>query len=152
MSSAERVAASEIDAVVFEDDVDIEEAKKPEGFVIDNQEKATWAAHRILQAEDRIKERARLSKEYKAKIDQWLEKANESDETTVETMRVLLTPFLESELSGKKQRRSIDLPGARIGFRKLPEHVEILDEDAAIAFCETKHAKRGSNQEGAIEI
>tara|TARA_B100000614_G_scaffold79051_1_gene70560 strand:+ start:1600 stop:2154 length:555 start_codon:yes stop_codon:yes gene_type:complete len=139
MSSVAAVEITDIDEVVFEDDVDIQEAKKPEGFVIDNQEKATWAAHRLLRAEDRMKERGHLAKDYKAKIDTWLETANRSDETTVETMRTLLTPFLESELSGKKRKRSVDLLGARIGFRKLPERVEVIDEEAAITFCESKH-------------
>lgn len=139
MSSVATAEIADIDDVVFEDDVDIQDAKKPEGFVIDNQEKATWAVHRLLQAEDRIKERERLAKEYKVKIESWLEKANGSDETTVETMQALLTPFLEGELAGKKRKRSIDLLGARVGFRKLPERVEVVDESVAISFCESKH-------------
>ena len=139
MSSVAIVDQSNIDEIVFEDQHGVSEAKKPEGFLIDDQEKATWAAHRMLQAESRIEERSKLAKEYKLKIDTWLEKANESDEATIETMRFLLTPYLRSELAGRKRRRSIDLLGAKLGFRKLPERVEVIDSEAAISFCESNH-------------
>lgn len=139
MSSVAVTNQTDIEEIVFEDDRDIQDAKKPEGFVVDDQEKATWAAHRMLQAESRIEERTRLAKEYKLKIDSWLEGANQADETTIETMRYLLTPYLRSELAGKKRRRSVDLLGAKLGFRKLPERVEVVDTDAAISFCESNH-------------
>jgi hypothetical protein len=139
VSSVAITNQTEIDDVVFEEDGDVQSAQKPEGFSVDDQEKATWAAHRMLQAESRIEERSRLAKEYKLKIDSWLDKANQSDEATIETMRFLLTPYLRSELAGRKRRRSIDLLGAKLGFRKLPERVEVIDSEAAISFCESNH-------------
>jgi hypothetical protein len=130
---------TDIEDVVFEDEDDIGQVSKPEGFVVDDQEKATWAAHRLLQAESRIDERRRLARAYKLKVDSWLEKANRADESTIETMRYLLTPYLESELADRKRRRSIELLGARVGFRRLPERVEIVDTDVAISFCEAQY-------------
>lgn len=81
MSNAAIALPTDIDEIVFDDDRDTTESKRPEGFVVDTQDKATWAARRYLQAEHRIKERDRLAKEYKAKIDSWLERANKGDLT-----------------------------------------------------------------------
>lgn len=139
MSNAAVALPTDIDEIVFEGDRDTTEAKRPEGFVVDTQDKATWAARRYLQAEKRMKERERLAKEYKAKIDSWLERADKGDLDTTETMRTLLTPYLENELSGSKRKRSIDLLGVRVGFRKLPERVEIVDTSMALDFCEANH-------------
>jgi len=139
MSNAAMTLPTDIDEVVFDQERDEEESRRPEGFVIDSQDKATWAARRSLQAEKRIKERERLAKQYKAKIDAWLERANKDDHSTTETMRALLTPFVEQELSGSTRKRSIDLLGVRVGFRKLPERVEVVDTEKAIAFCERNH-------------
>jgi hypothetical protein len=68
-----------------------------------------------------------------------LEHANKGDLDTTETMRTLLTPFLEHELSGSTRKRSTDLLGVRVGFRKLPERVEIVDTSMALDFCEANH-------------
>jgi hypothetical protein len=139
MSSAAVAYPSDIDEIVFDEDRATDEAKQREGFRIGSQDKATWAARRYLQAEKRITERERLAKEYKARIDSWLEHANKGDLDTTETMRTLLTPFLEHELSGSTRKRSIDLLGVRVGFRKLPERVEIVDTSMALDFCEANH-------------
>lgn len=139
MSNAAIALPTDIDEIVFDDERDTAESKHREGFVVDTQDKATWAARRYLQAEKRMKERERLAKEYKAKIDSCLEKANKGDLDATETMRTLLTPYLENELAGNKRKRSIDLLGVRIGFRKLPERVEVVDTAMALDFCEANH-------------
>ena len=139
MSNAAIALSTDIDEIVFDEDRASNESKRPEGFVVDTQDKATWAARRYLQAEKRMKERERLAKEYKAKIDSWLDRANKGDLDTTETMRTLLTPYLENELAGSKRKRSIDLLGVRIGFRKLPERVEIVDMAMALDFCDANH-------------
>lgn len=139
MSNAAIALPTNIDEIVFDGDRDTTEAKRSEGFVVDTQDKATWAARRYLQAESRMKERDRLAKEYKAKIDSWLDRANRGDLDTTETMRALLTPYLQNELAGSTRKRSIDLLGVRIGFRKLPERVEIVDTAMALDFCEANH-------------
>ena len=98
MSSVAAVEITDIDEVVFEDDVDIQEAKKPEGFVIDNQEKSTWAAHRLLRAEDRMKERGHLAKDYKAKIDTIKEGRKGQGSATAEPRNKLIA--IRTELKG----------------------------------------------------
>jgi hypothetical protein len=104
-------------------------------FEIDTQKKATWAARKILNAEERISERQSLAREYKSRIDNWLKAANEPDTCSIESLKVLLEPYLSEELKGQR-KRSIDLVGVRIGYRKLPERIEIVDEQKALQFCE----------------
>ena len=114
-------------------------ATRDETFSIDTQEKATWAARRILQAQTRIAEREHLAKNYKARIDAWLEEASKPDTDTIDALSSFLDPYLRQELDGTKRRKSIELLGATIGFRTLPKKVDIINPDQAIAFCETHH-------------
>lgn len=112
---------------------------RDETFSIDTQEKATWAARRILQAQTRIAEREQLAKSYKTRIDLWLEESNKPDTETIDTLSSFLDPYLRQELDGTKRRKSIKLLGATIGFRTLPKKVDIINPDQAIAFCEAHH-------------
>ena len=137
MSSAAVIEYPEVEQIVFESDLPQESPDA--GFLIDTQEKATWAARKILQAEGRINERSELAKSYKSRIDRWLAEANRRDEASIESLSSLLTPYLRDELAGSTKRRSIDLLGARLGFRKLPERIEVVDPEKAISYCETNH-------------
>jgi hypothetical protein len=110
-----------------------------ETFVVDTEEKATWAARRILQAQTRIAERGHLAKTYKARIDQWLEEASKPDTETINTLSSFLDPFLRQELESIHRRKSIKLLGATIGFRTLPRKVDIINPEQAIDFCETHY-------------
>jgi phage host-nuclease inhibitor protein Gam len=124
------------------DDVIYEEKELPEEreeFIIDNQDKANWAAKRILHAQDKIAERKQLAKQYKQRIDSWLADANTPDEKTIESLSGLLSPYVEEELKHNGNRKSIALFGVTIGFRKQPEKVDIIDSESALSYCETHH-------------
>ena len=110
-----------------------------QAFIIDTQEKATWAARRILHAQSRKAEREHLAKTYKAQIDLWLEGACKPDRDTIETLSGFLAPYLRQELDGNQRRKSIKLLGATIGYRTLPRKIEIINAEQAIKFCETNH-------------
>jgi hypothetical protein len=112
---------------------------RDETFVIDTQEKATWAARKILQAQTRIAERENLAKTYKARIDLWLDDACKPDSETIDNLSSFLDPYLHQELENIKRRKSIKLLGATIGFRTLPRKVDIINPEQAIDFCETHH-------------
>ena len=137
MSTAAVIEYPEIDQLVLESDLPVENPET--GFMIDTQEKATWTARKIIQAENRINERSQLAKSCKSRIDGWLAEANRRDEASIESLLSLLTLYLRDELGGSTKRRSIDLLGAKLGFRKLPERVEIIDPEKAITYCETNH-------------
>ena len=82
--------APQIDDLLFDADSLL---PVPEGFVVDNLEKANWASSKFLSAQRRIEDRTNLAKTYKAKIDLWLENANRADIETQSTMVTLLEPF-----------------------------------------------------------
>mgnify|MGYP001769698960 CR=1 FL=1 len=123
--------------IIFENETELTE--RCSIFIVDTQEKATWAAHKILNAESRIQERSELARTYKAKIDDWLSEANKADEKSIAALSSLLYPYLSSVLSGESKKRSIELLGTRLGFRKIPEKVEIVDEEKALSYCEKNH-------------
>jgi phage host-nuclease inhibitor protein Gam len=68
---------------------------------------------------------------YRAKLDDWLAKANTADLRTTERMAELLQPWAEKELDGQ-QRQSVSLPTGTVGFRRSPDSIEIVDAIRAI--------------------
>lgn len=132
MSSIALQQTPEIEEIIFPPTT---ETPEPAQFQIDDQEKASWAARRILQSQNRIEERKAAGKRFKERIDSWLAQANQSDEETIERLSALLEPYLEDQLSGKKKGKSIKVFGATIGLRKQPEKVSVVDRERAIIYC-----------------
>lgn len=106
-----------------------------EGFVVDSLDKATWATDRYLAASHRIKERETLASTYKHRIDIWLDKANKQDQDTQDFMEYLLTPYVRDYLSHQKRGKSFRVLGARLGFRKTIDKLEVIDSESAIDYC-----------------
>jgi phage host-nuclease inhibitor protein Gam len=110
-----------------------------EPFIIDNMPKATWATARILEAEERMAQRAALAKDYKARIDQWLALANQQDENSITSLSFLLEPYVKDEVTKLYKSRTLSLPTGTASLRKLPDRLEIVDNAAALAYCESEH-------------
>lgn len=108
---------------------------RDEGFVVDSLDKATWATERYLAADHRIRERESLASTYKHRIDLWLDKANKQDRDTQDFMEYLLTPYVQDYLSRQKRGKSFRVLGARLGFRKSTDRLEVIDPDSAIDYC-----------------
>ncbi len=106
-----------------------------EGFIVDTLDKATWATDRYLAAGHRMQERETLALTYKNRIDIWLEKANKADRDTQDFMQYLLTPYVQDYLSRQKKGKSFRVLGARLGFRKSTDRLEVIDPDSAIEYC-----------------
>lgn len=132
MSSVALQQTPEIEEIIFSHTTETLETAQ---FQIDDQEKASWAARRILQSQNRIEERRAAAKRFKERIDSWLDQANQSDEQIIERLSTLLEPYLEDQLSGKKKGKSIKVFGATIGLRTQPEKVSVVDSDKAITYC-----------------
>ena len=134
MSSIALTQEPEIEEVIYSE----HNQTTKEDFKIDDQEKASWAARRILHAQKTIEERKATAKRFKERIDTWLAQSNEPDERTIEYLSSLLQPYLEEQLKDKKGK-SIKVFGATITLRKQPEKISVFDKDKALAYCE-KHA------------
>ncbi len=122
-------------AFLFDQEI---EQPESEGFHIDSEDKASWAANKILGAEHRIQLREELAERYKARIDDWLSTANQSDIDSMAYLKSLLKGWLAAAILFQPKIRSIKVLGATIGFRKKPDRVEINDPNLALEFCEVQ--------------
>ncbi len=114
----------------------VEPESEDTGFKIDDEKKAAWAAGKILAARRRIATRARLAEEYQTRILDWLTSANEHDEHSVSFLEGSLRPWVEEAVSHLGKTRSLRLPGSKVGLRKKPDRVEVLNLELVLAFCE----------------
>jgi phage host-nuclease inhibitor protein Gam len=110
-----------------------------EGFTIDNLSKASWAVSKILEADARIAQRTQLAKEFKSRIDAWLQSANSQDEDSISYLSFLLEPYAKNEISKLHNSKTLSLPTGTASFRKLPDRLDITDTPTALAYCEIEH-------------
>lgn len=108
-------------------------------FRVDTPDKASWAARKLLDAESRINRRTALAKDYKSRIDSWLERANTEDAESVDYLKGILRPYAELAVATQRTSRSVHLPGAVLSLRKKPDRVDVSEPDIAITYCETEH-------------
>jgi len=108
-------------------------------FTVDTSSKASWAIATILEAEERISQRKALADEYKARIDSWLSSSCNQDTNTISYITFLLEPYVRDEVSKLHKSKTLSLPTGTASLRKLPDRLEIIDNDIAIAYCETEH-------------
>lgn len=121
----------------FQDSPESSEAPAP--FTVDSLSKASWAAACILEAQDRIAQRTDLARSYKARIDAWLADANTPDLSSMDYLRSLLKPWVEEQVACQQRSRSVLLPTATVQLRKLPDRIDIIDREAALAYCKANH-------------
>jgi phage host-nuclease inhibitor protein Gam len=110
-----------------------------EPFTIDTPSKAAWAIACVLEAEERIAQRKALADEYKARLDAWLASANNQDFNSISYLSFLLEPYVSDEVSKLHKSKTLSLPTGTASLRKLPDRLEITDNDTAIAYCEAEH-------------
>jgi phage host-nuclease inhibitor protein Gam len=108
-------------------------------FTIDDISKASWAIARVLEAESRIAERTQLANNFKSRIDRWLDSSNQSDNNSIDYLSFMLEPYVKNEVAKLYKSRSLSLPTGTASLRKLPDHLEITDSSAALAYCEAEH-------------
>ncbi|MDR0287844.1 MAG: host-nuclease inhibitor Gam family protein [Clostridiales bacterium] len=110
-----------------------------DGFTIDNLNKASWAVAKILEADARMAQRSGLAKEFKSRIDAWLESANQQDEDSISYLSFLLEPYVKNEISKLHNSKTLSLPTGTASFRKLPDRLDITDNATALTYCEAEH-------------
>jgi len=116
------------------------EAPATAPFMVTDLSSASWAAAKVLEAQARMADRSQLAASYKARIDSWLSSSNAQDESSSAYLSLLLKPFIEAELSRTHSRsRTLHLLTASASLRKGQDHVEILDDAAAMAYLEANH-------------
>lgn len=104
-------------------------------FFIDDERKAAWASGKILAARHRIVVRTRLAEDYQTRILQWLTTVNQGDLESIGFLELALRPWVEDQLASQPRSRTLRLPGAKVGLRKRPDRVEVLNSDQVLSFC-----------------
>ena len=118
----------------------ISDQEKPEDqFNIDNNEKAAWAARKILTAEERISNLSDQAKQYKNQINSWYQKTIQGELDSIDYLKNIIRPYVEEEIEKLHKSKTLNLPGLNIQLRKKPDKIEITDKDIAISFCEANH-------------
>lgn len=108
-----------------------------QGFVVDSEDKAGWAADKYLAAQNRIESRHQLALAYHQKIDDWFQRASKEDEDTMAFMHLVLRPWVQKTLQLiKGKTKTLHILGARLSMRKGPDRVEVQDVPLAVDFCE----------------
>jgi hypothetical protein len=108
-------------------------------FVVDTAAKADWTIGRVLGIEARMGRRAELAAELHSRVDAWLTKAQAPDQDSVDYLTGLLRPYVEAELALQRRSRTLSLPSGAAGLRRRPDRLELIDREAALAWCE-EHA------------
>ncbi|MEI8093907.1 MAG: host-nuclease inhibitor Gam family protein [Spirochaetales bacterium] len=104
-------------------------------FIVDDERKASWAANKVLTIRRRMEARSKLAESYQMRILDWLQQTNATDEKSAEFLEGSLRPWVEKEVAQLGKTRHISLPGARVGLRKNPAKVAIVDQVQALGFC-----------------
>ena len=105
-------------------------------FEVKDLDTANWAIGKMMNAHERIVMREAQAAAYKYKIEAWLAEANKDDLATCEFFESELRPFVQQAILGTK-KQSVKLLYGTAGFRHSPGTVEVEDEDAAVAYCES---------------
>ena len=108
----------------------VEEIEVPAGFAVKDLQTADWAIGKAKYATMQIAEKKAYADFCKKKIDAWLEGETKKHDGTINTMAVLLEPWVRAKLEGQKEQ-SIKLPAGKAGFRKTPEKIE-MDQEAFV--------------------
>ena len=141
VDTAEPGSLPSLSNVLFDFTIPSAEAPAAEPFTVDSLSKASWCASRILEAQARTAQRSDLARSYKSRIDTWLSDANAADIDSIEYLSSLLKPYIEIEVAKQRRSRSVLLPTATAQLRKLPDKVEIVDHDAALAYLKEHHSE-----------
>ncbi len=135
VGTAEPGSLPSLSNVLFDFTIPSAETPAAAPFTVDSFSKASWCASRILESQARVDQRADLARSYKARIDAWLSDANAADIDSIEYLSAALKPYIEFEVSRQRRSRSVLLPTATAQLRKLPDRIDIVDRDAALAYC-----------------
>jgi hypothetical protein len=100
----------------------------PESFVIDHAQKASWAVRKVVEA-----------REYAKRVQQWCERelrrAEQEEAWLLRRFGMELKAWAAAELERRGGRRkSLELPGGTLGFRRQAARVEIINEQAVITW------------------
>lgn len=93
------------------------ETANTEDWIIKCKEEADWALQKIADARKEMQENTDYVQAQIEKLQAWLNKVNQTHESTVMFFESKLAPYVAEQIRGGK-KKSISLPNGRVGFRK----------------------------------
>tara|TARA_Y100000310_G_scaffold260204_1_gene269040 strand:+ start:1346 stop:1891 length:546 start_codon:yes stop_codon:yes gene_type:complete len=105
-------------------------------FVVETPGQALWCSGKMRAAEERAQAIDAQADVWIQAIRKWAADESAPYHQTVERMAELLEPWVRDQVVGQR-KRSTRLPDGTVGgLRRGPERVEIVDEAAALEWCE----------------
>jgi phage host-nuclease inhibitor protein Gam len=109
-------------------------------FKIETLDQAEWAMRKIERARKEIARFDEAAQKVIDKIKARVEILAKSHKHTIESMTVLLEPWVSLEIAKQGKKRSYNMIGGTAGYRSSPNSIEITDEAAAIQWLEEHKA------------
>lgn len=92
--------------------------KQQDGFAVNNDNAANWALRKIKSFKDQKEQNTAYANEEIEKINNWLEKENETLDNSISHFESLLALYALELQKKDKNFKSRKLPGGSFGFRK----------------------------------
>lgn len=109
-----------------------------EGFLVDNQDKAEWVIAKIVESQKRIDDKISRAKEFKQRIEAWLDNIIATDERNIERLKEKLKPYV-STLIASQEKKSVNTIVGTVGYRKSPDKLVFENEDMLLKRLEKNH-------------
>lgn len=104
-------------------------------FVVDTEEKANWALHKIRSALKKLGKVTEAADRERARIDEFEKHESLRHRREVQLFEAMLEDYHRRELAKDPKAKTIRLPAGELKSRKGQPKVEITDVDAFIAWA-----------------
>jgi phage host-nuclease inhibitor protein Gam len=117
------------------DDFEVVESPAPEGFKVDDDEKAEWAVRKLSRIRRKQAENKAIHEAELQRISEWLKTVNDALERDAAYFEAVLTPYALTERS--KGRKSLVLPHGTIKTTGGRPKIEFESEETFIEWAKT---------------
>jgi len=108
--------------------------EKSEHFVVDNDEKASWALRKLATLRKKMAEQDAIAQKEIERVQQWLETAKKSLENDAEFFESLLLMYAQKQRVDEG-RATISLPYGKIKSRATRAKVQVVNEEEFLAWA-----------------
>ena len=117
------------------DEFEVVEAPAPEGFKVDDDEKAEWAVRKLARIRRKQSENKAIHDQELERISEWLKTVNDALERDAAYFEAVLTPYALQERSNG--RKSLVLPHGTVKTTAGRAKIEFESEDKFIEWAKT---------------
>ena len=117
------------------DEFEVIESPAPEGFKVDDDEKAEWAVRKLARIRRKQSENKAIHDAELQRISEWLKTVNEALERDAAYFEAVLTPYALQERSNG--RKSLVLPHGTVKTTAGRAKIEFESEDGFIEWAKT---------------